>query len=204
MHIEPTLENCMRHSHRMLTLAFVRPGENDPTFNHIVARMCKHGICHSELVFEDNMAFSIYAGQKVFFKPRTFSNPDYELISLAVSQSEYQNAYGFCKQSAENEIGFTDIGMLAAYFQPKGCPCINTSASVVTGHTFCSKIVTEALQFAGVQEADFLTPCTTTPSCLYDAVKDSQRKLLGSVPYKCEQLRHSGVISNRQIVTHTT
>ena len=188
----------------MLTLAFVRPGEDDPTFNHIVARMCKNGICHAELIFEDNMAFSIYAGQKVFFRPRTLSNPKYELISLAISQSEYQNAYGFCKQSAENDIGFTDVGMLAAYFQPKSCPCINTSASVVTGHTFCSKIVTEALQFAGVAEADDLTPCTTTPSCLYDAVKDSHRKLIGSVPYKCEQLKQSGVISNRQIMMHTT
>lgn len=194
----------MRQSQRMLTLAFVRPGENDPTFNRIVARMCKHGICHSELVFEDNMAFSIYAGQKVSFRPRTFSNPDYELISLAVTQSEYHNAYCFCDQSADNDISFTDIGMLAAYFQPKGCPCINTSASAVAGHTFCSKIVTEALQFAGVVEVDGLKPCTTTPSCLYDAVKDSHRKLLGSVPYKCEQLKHSGVIGNRQMTMHTT
>lgn len=184
----------------MLTLAFVRPGDKDPVFNHIVARMCKHSICHAELVFEDNLAFSIYAGQRVFFRPRTFSNPDYELISLAVSPTEYQSAYCFCKQAAENDIGFTDTGMLAAYFQPKGCPCINTSSSLATGHTFCSKIVTEALQFAGVSEVDALTPCTTTPSCLYEAVKDSQRKLLCSVPYKCEQLRQSGVIYNRPII----
>jgi hypothetical protein len=192
----------MRYPQRVLKLAFVRPGVNDPPFNRVVAHMCKHGICHAELVFEDNMAFSIFAGQKVFFRQRTLSNPEYEFISLAVPQSEYHNAYTFCMQAAENDIGFTDSGMLAAYFQPRGCPCINTGSSLSTGYTFCSKIVTEALQFAGVSEADALTPCTTTPSCLYEAVKDSQRKLLCSVPYKCEQLRHSGVLSGRQLVMH--
>jgi hypothetical protein len=183
----------------MLTLAFVRPGNDDPLFNHIVARMCKHGICHTEMVFEDNMAFSIFAGQRVFFRPRTLSNPQYELVTLSVSHAEYSSAYSFCKQAACNDIGFTDTGMLAAYFQPKGCPCINTGASLHVGSTFCSKMVTEALQFAGVQEAEHLTPCTTTPSCLYEAVKDSPRKLLCSVPYKCEQLRHSGVIMARPL-----
>ena len=189
----------MRHSQRMLTLAFVRPEAKDPTFNKIVASMCKHGICHAEIVFEDNMAFSIFAGQSVFFRPRTLSNPGYELITLSVSPSEYNNTYCFCKQAAEHDIGFTDTGMLAAYFQPKGCPFINTGSSLDSGYTFCSKIVTEALQFAGVHEVENLNPCTTTPSCLYEAVKDSQRKLLSTVPYKCEQLRLSGVITARQI-----
>jgi hypothetical protein len=189
----------MKHSQRMLTLAFVRPGATDPVFNRLVARMCQHSICHAELIFEDNMAFSIYAGQQVFFRHRTFSNPEYELISLSVSHAEYNSAYCFCKQAVENNIGFTDTGMLAAYFQPKGCPCINTNSSLTAGHTFCSKIVTEALQFAGVREVDALHPCTTTPSDLYEAVKDSQRKLICSVPYKCEQLRQSGVISGRQM-----
>jgi hypothetical protein len=192
----------MKYPARMLTLAFVRPGPRDPVFNRIVARMCRHGICHAELVFEDNMAFSIFAGQQVFFRPRTLSNPDYELVTLSVSHAEYASAYCFCKQAAENAIGFTDVGMLAAYFQPKGCPCINTSSSLSVGHTFCSKIVTEALQFAGVKEAEALSPCTTTPSCLYEAVRDSQRKLLCSVPYKCEQLRHSGVISGKPLAMH--
>lgn len=190
----------MKHSQRMLTLAFVRPGPKDPAFNRVVARMCKHGICHTELVFEDNMAFSIFAGQEVFFRPRTLSNPEYELVTLSVSHAEYVSAYSFCKQAVDSKLGFTDVGMLAAYFQPRGCPCVNTGSSLTTGHTFCSKIVTEALQFAGVREAEALSPCTTTPSCLYEAVKDSQRKLLYSVPYKCEQLKHSGVITGRQLI----
>ena len=99
----------------------------------------------------------------------------------------------------QSYIGFTDTGMLAAYFQPRGCPCINTSSSITAGNTFCSKIVTEVLQFAEVEEVKTLSPCTTTPSCLYEAVRDSPRKLLCSVPYKCEQLRHSGVLTRSQL-----
>lgn len=60
------------------------------------------------------------------------------------------------------------------------------------GYTFCSKIVTEALKFGGLHEVEHLTPCTTTPSCLYEAVRDSQRKLLCSVPYKRDQLCRMG------------
>jgi hypothetical protein len=59
-------------------------------FNRIVASVCKHGICHAELVFEDNMAFSIYAGHQVFFKPRTLSNPEYELITLTVTEGVHK------------------------------------------------------------------------------------------------------------------
>ena len=180
---------------RVLTLAFLRPGPNDPPFNHLVAQMCKNGICHAELMFEDNTAFSIFAGQQVFFKHRTLSNPDYELVSLSVSQAEYSSAYSFCQQAANSELIFTEVGMLASYLQPKACPFIHTASSLYIGSTFCSKIVTEALKFSEVREVEHLNPCTTTPSCLYEAVKDSQRKLLCSVPYKCDQLRRVGVLT---------
>ena len=184
----------MGYTQRVLTLAFLRPGPNDPSFNHLVAKVCKHGICHTEIVFEDNMAFSIFAGQRVFFKQRTFSKPEYELISLSVSDKEYSSIYSFCKQAAQFNIGFTDVGMLAAYFQPRDCPCVNTTASMHAGVTFCSKIVTEALQTAGLSEVEHLKPCATTPSCLYDSVRDSQRRLLNSVPYKCNQLKQIGAL----------
>lgn len=114
---------------RVLTLAFLRPGADDPTFNHLVARMCKHGICHTELLLEDNNAFSIFAGQQVFLKQRTLSNPDYELISLSVSPMEYTSVRTFCQQAAESNLGFTDVGMVASYLQPKACPFIHTGES---------------------------------------------------------------------------
>jgi hypothetical protein len=179
---------------RVLTLAFLRPGPNDSRVNRLVAGVCAHGVCHAELIFEDSMALSIFAGQNVFFKPRTFSNPSYELVSLAVSQMEYGSAYAFCRQAAQHELGFTDVGMVASYLQPRHCPCVHTASSLCLGYTFCSKIVAEALQIAGVPEFEHLTPCTTTPSCLYQAASLSQRRILNSVPYKRDQLALVGVM----------
>lgn len=180
---------------RVLTLAFLRPGPDEmDNVNLLVSKLSKHGVSHVELVFEDGMAFSIFAGQNLYFKPRTFSNPDYELISLLVSHAEYCSAYSFCQEAVGYNLGFTDAGMVACYFQPRLCPCFNTRASCYVGYTFCSKIVTEALDFALVPEVDGLIPCTTSPSCLYEAVNNSNRKVLCSVPYKRERLRQAGVL----------
>jgi hypothetical protein len=174
---------------RILTLAFLFPTEEDAFLNRLVARMSKHKVCHAELVFEDDMAFSIFSGGTVFFRQRSFANPDYHVISISVPQAEYQAAYNYCLSTVDHEIAFSNFAMYASYFQPKGCPFLNTANSVQKGSTFCSKIVTEALQFAGNCEVEDLIPCTTTPSCLFAAFQDSQRKVLSSVPYKREQLR---------------
>jgi len=49
------------------------------------------------------------------------------------------------------------------------------------GKTFCSKIITEALQFAGSPEVRHLSPSAVTPSRLYEAVKDSERRVCHAV-----------------------
>jgi hypothetical protein len=180
---------------RILILAFLFPnGQENPTLNKIVAKMSKYKTCHVEIVFEDDMAFSIFAGSSVFFKQRSFSNPDYSLVSLSISNTEYNSIYNFCQSIVTHNLGFTDAGMIFSYVQPKNCPFFNTAPSAQVGYTFCSKIVTEALQFAETPEVEHLIPCTTTPSCLYEVFKDSPRKILSSVSYKQEQLRHAGVI----------
>ena len=179
---------------RILTLAFLSPNKTDAALNIMVAKMSKHGVCHVEIVFEDDMAFSIFAGGSVFFRQRSFSNPDYHLISISISNAEYQSIYNYCKSASKHDIKFSEYGMYASYLQPKGCPFLNTRESLQIGSTFCSKIVTEALHFADVREAEHLIPCTTTPSCLFAAFKDSQRKVLSSVPYKREQLKQEGAL----------
>lgn len=184
---------------RIITVAFLFPNNKDNlSLNTIVARLSKHRTCHVELVFEDDTAFSIFAGSKLFFKQRSFSNPDYALIPLSIPNEEYIKIYTFCQSAASHDIVFSDIGMIFSRLQPKHCPFVNTASSVQLGHTFCSKIVTEALQFAGTPEVDHLIPCTTTPSCLYDAFKDSSRKIISSVGYRREQLRQIGVVLNPQ------
>ena len=195
----------MMQRQRILTLAFLFPNADDAFLNRLVAKMSKHKVCHVEIVFEDDLAFSIFAGTNVFFRPRSFSNPDYHLISISIPNAEYQSIYNFCKSAATHDIGFSDYGMYTSYLQPRGCPFLNTGDSVAMGRTFCSKIVTEALQFAGNAEVEHLIPCTTTPSCLFSAFEDSQRKVLNSVPYKREQLRQTGVcVQGLKQITGTT
>lgn len=192
-----TLGSCVgavQQRQRILTLAFLMPNPTHDFLNRLVAMMSKNKVCHVEIVFEDNMAFSIFAETNVFFRQRSFSNPDYHLISISIPNAEYQSIYNFCQSTASHDIGFSDYGMYTSYLQPKGCPFLYTGDSVATGSTFCSKIVTEALQFAGNVEVEHLIPCTTTPSCLFSAFEESQRKVLNSVPYKREQLRQEGVI----------
>ena len=180
---------------RIVILAFLFPNSQDnPAINMLVAKVSQHATCHVELVFEDDMSFSIFANSKLFFKQRTFSNPEYKLLSVAVSHAEYNSLYTFCQSVSRHELGFSDLGMYMCYLQPRHCPVFNTSPSVEVGYTFCSKVVTEALQFAESPEAEHLIPCTTSPSCLYEAFKDSPRLILSSVGYKRERLRQVGVI----------
>lgn len=181
--------------HRILTIAFLFPdSRNNPLLNTLVARVSKHKTCHVELVFEDDMAFSIFAGSNIFFKQRTFNNPDYTLIPLSIPNAEYVTLYNFCQSVATHDVGFTDLGMIFSYIQPQNCPFINTAPSTQLGYTFCSKIVTEALQFAGNPEVEHLIPCTATPSCLYGAFKDSPRQIVSSVSSRREKLRQVGVV----------
>lgn len=183
--------------HRVIILAFLFPGQDEKSrLNRMVARVSQHATCHVELVFEDDMAFSIFAGETVFFKRRTFANPCYSLLSVSVTQAEYSSLYSFCQAAATQEIGFTDVGMVMSYLQPTYCPVFYTTPSSESGLTFCSKIVAEALQFGGVPEVDHLVPCTTTPSCLYAAFLESPRRILSSVGHRRERLRQKGVITS--------
>ena len=193
--ISPPPTSTVGNRQRILIVAFLFPGGSDrQLLNRLVAGASRHKTCHVEIVFEDDMAFSIFSGSKVFFKQRSFSNPDYSLVSLSVTSAEYSSLYSFCQSAASHELGFSDVGMVLSYVQPTRCPIFNTAPSVEVGHTFCSKIVAEALQFAGVPEVEHLIPCTTTPSCLYAAFMDSPRRVLSSVSYRREQLRQAGVV----------
>lgn len=186
---------CAPRASRILTIAFLFPeaADND-WFNVMVAKVSRHPCCHVELVFEDDMSFSIFSNSKLFFKKRSFSNPEYKLVSLSVPSMEYAAVYGFCAAAMSHDITFNELGIYTAYLQP--CPVFYTDPSVQAGHTFCSKIVTEALQSAGVPEAEHLVPCMTTPSVLYQALHLSGRRVHHSVRFKMDQLRQVGVVAN--------
>ncbi len=157
-----------------LTLAFLRPPSDDKCLNRLTACASRHGICHVELIFDGGMCFSIYDDRPPFLRQRTMSNPGYEFVSLAVSQKEYKLALQFCRSAVADAYPFDGLGMYLATVHPGGC--LDRPSSAV-GKTFCSKIITEALQFADVEEVDRLYPSAVTPSSLYAAVKDSSRRV---------------------------
>jgi len=186
----------VRNSNRKRTikLAFLYPGPDDPFINRLVASVSKNPVCHVELVFEDDMSLSIFKGSSLFFKKRTFSNPEYKLVAINISETQYITAYEFCKSCIQENIEFTDMGMIGACLQPKNCAICCYQPSSVTRTTFCSKIITEALQFAGVREVSHLNPCTTTPSMLLDAVSASDDCVCDTSQYRRQLLYNSDVV----------
>ena len=172
-------------SHRVLTLAFLRPSDTDHWINRLSAKVSTFPFCHVELYFETvQQCFSIMWNERAGFRQKNLSNPNYELISLLVSPKEYDSCLEFCRTSANQQLAFDERGMWMSWCL-WGCPCAacdRTSSEV--GATFCSKIITEALQFAGVKEVQNMRPASVTPSRLHGCVRGSSRMACGSVPYK--------------------
>ncbi len=174
---------------RILTIAFLRPGLTDHWVNRLTSRVSVHPFCHVELFFETiNQCFSIVWGEIAGFRPKNLANPNYQLVSLAVSTREYDACLEFCRSAASQAILFDNLAMWRSWFHPAlSCtPCDPSSQQ--KGRTFCSKIITEALQFAGVREVDGILPASTTPSVLYHAVCSSPRVICSGVPFKRQAL----------------
>ena len=131
-----------------LKLAFLYPDGTSPFMNRVVAWASRNPVCHIELVFENDMAFSIFEGSELFFKQRTFSNPEYRIVALSVSKEEYTSAYTFCENAVTKGFAFSDWAMWGTYFQIPGYPFVCPSTPEQSGSTCCSKIVTEAMLFA--------------------------------------------------------
>ena len=180
----------MTHTHT-LTVAFVSPDEDDFWENRLTARVSKHPFCHVELHFETvNKCFSILYGEIARLRPKSLSNPNYKIVSLGVSAAEYDSCLQFCVAAETWQLEFDNAGMWRSWY---GCGCCERSSREV-GRTFCSKIITEALQYGNVAEAEGLNPALATPSRLYDALKGSTRIVCASVPFKRESLANHCVI----------
>lgn len=163
---------------RTLTLAFLRPNPGEDRMNDLTACASRHGVCHAELVFDGGSAFSIHHSEQARLRQRTFSNPGYELVSLSVPAEEYRACHQFCQSAHSQAYSFDSLGMYLAPVHPGGCA---DKSSARVGKTFCSKVITEALQFGGVKEVQGLSPSAVTPSGLYAAVKDSDRRVCHAV-----------------------
>ena len=174
---------------KVMTLAFLRPSPDDYDthqdylINRLAAACSRYGFCHVELVFDGGMAFSIQYGGVATLRQRTLSNPNYELVPLSVTGAEYRACLQFCSNLSQKGVGFDSVGMYCAPLRAGLCglcACFERS-SERAGKTFCSKVIDEAMQVAGVPEVDGLAPSGATPSSLYAAVRASERRVCDSV-----------------------
>ena len=172
-----------------LMLAFLRPAGDDPIVNRLTAAISKHGMCHAKLVFPSTghttlLGFSIRAGEgeTACFAPTELSNPNYECVTLSVSPAEHARVYNFCREVSQRAMGFDNIGMYLSAVHPGGC---QARSSGQVGTTFCSKIVTEALQQGGIDDVEGLCGSRMSPSSLYEAVRDSPRRVVTPLRMRC-------------------
>jgi hypothetical protein len=169
---------------RYLTFAFLQPEPDDHWINRATGYFSAHNKCHVELFFESlNQCFSIVWGETARFRPKCLSNPQYEIVSIAVPAKEYNDCLAYCQRVAALGCRFDDYGMWASYV-----PCCARSVAAGTTEqlqkTFCSKLLVEALHAAQSPEVHDLHPSGATPSRLYSALLDSPRRVCGSVPFK--------------------
>ena len=174
-----------------LNIAFMVPTEHDDWVNRLTARVSQHPFCHTEIHFESiNQCFSISTVENAGLRAKSLGNPQYRILSLGVTAPEYNSCLSFCQAASTWNLQLDEMAMWRSYYGPGCCELDSRRA----GKTFCSKIIAEALQYAGVREAENLNPAITTPSRLYEALHRSPRVVCASVPYKRRALAQTTVL----------
>lgn len=170
---------------RTVQLLFYRAQERDHFINRLVSWMDPPYV-HVEVRFEDGMASSIFAGEILFFRPRSFANPHYHIETFMTDEPSYRDMYLYCQRRAAQNVRFDNLGMILAVM-----PVLSRTPA---DRTFCSRHVAEVMQIGNVPEFLLLTPHRTTPSMIYKAVRSSSRTFFSSVPFKIDMVsrRDSG------------
>eukprot|EP00960_Hanusia_phi_P018028 530210-Hanusia_phi.AAC.1 len=160
---------------RTIKILFYKPIENDYFMNKLVSYF-DPPFCHVEICFEDGMASSIFASEKVFFKRRTYANPNYLIEAITVPDENYNDMYRMCAERERVGLGFDSFGMYTTMI-----PIVKSASN---HKTFCSRHVTEVLQHGKVSEVMILDATKVSPSKLYHILKQSKKMVIDSVPYK--------------------
>jgi hypothetical protein len=118
---------------------------------------------------------------------------------------EYDGCLDFCRKISKQQLQFDNTGMWMSYFKVSAVlgMCMGgggRQSSEELGKTFCSKIVCEALQYAGVEEVMHRIPGHATPSRLFADIVHSKRRVCASVPYKRDQMLKKKTICLNQHV----
>lgn len=188
---------------RCVRLLFLRAAADDHWLNRLVSHL-DPPFCHVELEFDmpppavlstvlpaalgsvlptaATLATSLYAGEAVFLRPRTFANPNYTILTLNVSDTAFARMLRLAAETTERGVRFDSHAMCCSILPCSCCPRLRAD------RTFCSAYVTVLLQEGGVRGVERLAPERTRPSTLYRLLSDSQQQCFSSVPYKLSML----------------
>lgn len=165
---------------KKIRLCFYEPrAENEHWLNRLVASVGKHYVSHVEILFEDDMAASIFAEDNVFFRKRSYANPFYRIKAFLVPASSYWLMYNYAKRCAERQLGFSNTKMFCG-------PLIGYSGWLSSDRTFCSEFVTHTLQVGGVPFAMKMDAKCSTPSTLLQHMNSIETVCFDSTAFKLD------------------
>jgi hypothetical protein len=168
-------------------LLFYRPACDDPFQNRLVA-FFNGPFCHVEMAFPEKYGIepwekevwgtSIYQGDTIFYKTKTYQREGYFSFAIEVTKSQCLKIKNYCRMQADKGVKFSQLAMYSAYLPFQVFKDIDG--------TFCSKHVTMALQEGGIGEIMHLNPCLVTPSSLYRVLlmNSAQSPIVQVVPSK--------------------
>lgn len=159
---------------RALHVLFYRPDPGDQWLNKLVVAVAPP-YSHCDLQFDNGMATSIYQNESVYVERKNFSRLNYDRISIAVDEGEYDRVVSFCARAHRQEVAFDPVGMVLSSV-PLVAPW--AASRQPAGRTFCSRYILEALQATGRPEFLKHTPATTTPSGLHRILKEHGRDFI--------------------------
>jgi hypothetical protein len=173
-------------------LCFYTPSAQDVWVNRAVASLGQHRFCHVEMRFDDGYATSIFAGESVFYRKRSYSNPNYTLLTILVSDKQERDLKKIAQEAANGRVQFDHCGMYAAtcpclsivYDAMCGCKWSSSACKAIVEPTFCSKYVTSLLHIVQVPEVSHLNASSTTPSMLYNSLRGTPMICWDTVPFK--------------------
>ena len=162
----------------IIRLCFYEPkGVGENWLNQFVASFGKHYVSHVEILFEDDMAASIFAGEVVFWRNRSYSNPQYRIHSFDVPVSSYWMMYNHARDTAKRNVGFSNTKMFCG-------PLIGYRGS--SDLTYCSEFVTQTLQVGGVSFAMKMNASRSTPSTLLEFMNTHGNICFDSISFKLD------------------
>jgi hypothetical protein len=160
---------------KTLRVWFYDPAADSEGFvNKLVSRL-DSPFCHVEVQLSDDRSCSIYMGSKVLLRPRTFDSPNYSCLHVPCSDVQHTLATGHAEHMYSQGLTFSSLQMTSCFLW--------SPASSSPYHTFCSKLVTEILQQAGVLGTN-IDAQKTSPSALHRLLEplSQQKRVVVKIP----------------------